>query len=104
MSAPADSERKGHKRKLADTFTYSNAVAGNSGGDKDSLAVQVRKRTLGQALATSQQHRLATCPQVKRLVNIIKGFTEKSPDSIDRTALRRAAHSLAELSKSGKPR
>ena len=41
MSAPADSERKGHKRKLADTFTYSNAVAGNSGGEKESLAGQV---------------------------------------------------------------
>lgn len=39
--------------------------------------------------------------QVKRLVNVIKGFTDKSPDSVDRTALRRAAHSLAELSKSG---
>lgn len=35
------------------------------------------------------------------MVNIIKAFTEKSPDSVDRTALRRAAHSLAELSKSG---
>ena len=46
MSAPADSERKGHKRKLADTFTYSNAVAGNSGGEKESLAGQVEQMQL----------------------------------------------------------
>lgn len=38
MSAVVDSERKGHKRKLADTFTYSNVVAG---GEKDSVPAQV---------------------------------------------------------------
>ena len=40
MSAPADSERKGHKRKLADTFSYSNAVAGNSAGEKENVTAQ----------------------------------------------------------------
>ena len=42
MSAPVDSERKGHKRKLADTFTYSNAVAGTNGGGKETITVQAR--------------------------------------------------------------
>ena len=42
MSAPVDSERKGHKRKLADTFTYSNAVAGINGGEKETITVQAR--------------------------------------------------------------
>lgn len=41
MSAVVDSERKGHKRKLADTFTYSNVVAGHTGGEKDSVPAQV---------------------------------------------------------------
>ena len=42
MSAPVDSERKGHKRKLADTFTYSNAVAGTNGGEKETVTTQAR--------------------------------------------------------------
>lgn len=41
MSAVVDSERKGHKRKLADTFTYSNVVAGHTGGEKDSVPAHV---------------------------------------------------------------
>ncbi len=41
MSAPVDSERKGHKRKLADTFSYSNAVAGLNGGEKETVTAQV---------------------------------------------------------------
>ncbi|KAL0037798.1 hypothetical protein WJX77_012429 [Trebouxia sp. C0004] len=77
MSAPVDSERKGHKRKLADTFTYSNAVAGINGGEKETITVQVR-----------------------RLLSIIKVCTQKTPDTVDRVVLRQAAHSLAELSKS----
>lgn len=39
--------------------------------------------------------------QVRRLLGIIKTCTQKTPDSVDRVVLRRAAHSLAELSKSG---
>lgn len=42
MSAVVDSERKGHKRKLADTFTYSSAVAGHTGGEKDNVPAQVQ--------------------------------------------------------------
>ena len=45
MSAVVDSERKGHKRKLADTFTYSSAVAGHPGGEKDNVPAQVRYRS-----------------------------------------------------------
>lgn len=41
MSAAVDSERKGHKRKLADTFTYSSAVAGHNGGEKETVSAQV---------------------------------------------------------------
>ena len=41
MSAPVDSERKGHKRKLADTFSYSNAVAAQNGSEKETLTCQV---------------------------------------------------------------
>ena len=42
MSTAVDSERKGHKRKLADTFTYSSAVAGHIGGEKEPVSTQVR--------------------------------------------------------------
>jgi hypothetical protein len=37
-------------------------------------------------------------------VEVIKGFTSRPPDNVDRLALRRAAHGLAELSKTGKAR
>ena len=40
--------------------------------------------------------------QVKRLLGVIKACTQKTPETVDRAVLRRAAHSLAELSKSGK--
>ena len=46
MSAVVDSERKGHKRKLADTFTYSSAVAGHAGGEKDNVPAQVHMTAL----------------------------------------------------------
>ena len=39
--------------------------------------------------------------QVCRLVEIIKSFTSRPPDNVDRLTLRRAAHGLAELSKTG---
>jgi hypothetical protein len=50
MSAPVDSERKGHKRKLADTFTYSNAVAGINGGEKETITAQARESECQQFL------------------------------------------------------
>lgn len=39
--------------------------------------------------------------QVKNLVDTIKSHLQKSPDTIEKQPLRRAAHSLAELSKIG---
>ena len=39
--------------------------------------------------------------QVRRLLGIIKACSVKTPENVDRVVLRRAAHSLAELSKSG---
>ena len=40
--------------------------------------------------------------QVRRLLGVVKACMQKTPESVDRVILRRAAHSLAELSKSGK--
>ena len=61
MSAPVDSERKGHKRKLADTFTYSNAVAGTNGGEKETITVQVRAFECQQYLIAVFFHSYLRC-------------------------------------------
>ena len=101
MSAAVDSERKGHKRKLADTFTYSSAVAGHTGGERETVSAQVWFCSLLRLLEVLSQQVSTYCLQVRRLLGIIKACTQKSPDTVDRVVLRRAAHSLAELSKSG---
>lgn len=48
-------------------------------------------------LSQSDSHFMQVC----RLVEIIKSFTSRPPDNVDRLTLRRAAHGLAELSKTG---
>lgn len=39
--------------------------------------------------------------QVKNLVEALRSHLQKSPDTVERALLRRSAHSLAELSKTG---
>ena len=53
------------------------------------------------AILNAQHCKLNLHLQVRRLLGIIKACTQKQPDNVDRVVLRRAAHSLAELSKSG---
>ncbi|BDA48602.1 probable vacuolar protein 8 [Coccomyxa sp. Obi] len=79
MSNGSDTgERKGHKRKLADALTppAGCSTEASTSGDAESILSQV-------------------C----RLVEVIKSFTSRPPDNAERLTLRRAAHGLAELSK-----
>ena len=99
----SDTERKGHKRKLADVAGTSRPEGSEQAGE--SITEQVETTSLpGLAPLCSfrpQGLQVLSAAQATHLVSAIRAFTNRAPEQAERLSLRRTAHSLAELSKTG---
>jgi hypothetical protein len=88
-------DRKGLKRKLAETQEEPTSVAVHCSIIAEAVVHPLHHRDVKGA--DSQQVR----EQIRQNVDLLKSAGETPAEQIDKVALRRAAHQLAELCKQG---
>lgn len=104
MPSDSGAGSKGTKRKLDGTLAEAD--------DAETTAEQVRARETRQERGADARFSFFETrlparfdpvfpPQVARIVATIKTLAEAGPAALDRPALRRATHALADLAKSG---